>query len=183
MDNEDLKLTWNSQKTGLPFNTPAQIIAKAKGQRRSQIGGIVIMLITVLLLIVFTILYAGTQWNNFSLGLTLMISSLVFRIALEFIYLFKINKQMVSLDSKTFRSYVKSHYRARLRINYIITPLCLSIYVFGFMLLIPYFKAVFSSSFYTYILVSGAISLVVVSGLIARTIRKETQFLKRLNDR
>ncbi|MEL7006278.1 MAG: hypothetical protein AAFN93_26655, partial [Bacteroidota bacterium] len=72
------------------------------------------------------------------------------------------------------------HYQSRLRINYIITPICFAIYVFGFTMLLPFFKNEFSGGFYTYILISGFVSFFVLIIIIAYGILKEHRMLRKL---
>lgn len=138
-------------------------------------------MITVIILILFTAYYASINWNNFTLGLSLMIASLTFRIILELMTLYRKDNQLVSLDNRSFQKYLKQYYRLRLRINYIITPLCFVIYIFGFTKLLPYFKQEFSANFYTYLSISGFASLFVVVIIIFNSVLKERRFLNDLN--
>ncbi|MBF8150829.1 hypothetical protein ITJ86_13030 [Winogradskyella sp. F6397] len=66
-------------------------------------------------------------------------------------------------------------------INFVITPICIAVYIFGFYLLLPYFKDYFSKGFYTYILISGVISLIVVIAIIVKSTIKEQRYLKQLH--
>ena len=181
MKNDKLDQIWNTQDHDISIETPNDIIKKAKSQRRGQYITITVLVVTVLIVAIFTMYFANNQWNNFTFGLTLMISSLVFRIILEFISLYRKESQLISLDNKSFRAYLKKHYRLRLRINYFITPICFAIYVIGFIMLLPYFKEELSKGFYTYILISGSISLLVLMGIIMKSIKKEHRFLQQLD--
>ena len=178
MKNDQLTQLWNSQKNDVPYESPEQIIRKAKKQRNNQYISIVVMSTTVLILVLYAGYYAFHRWNNFTLGLVLMISSLMFRIVLEFISLYQKESQLISLDSTAFQAYLKKHYTLRLKINYIITPICFATYVFGFTKLLPYFKQEFSEGFYTYILISGFVSFLVLAIIIINSILKESRFLK-----
>ncbi len=181
MENDKLHQLWNSQDHDLSSESPNDIIKKAKNQRNGQYITILILIITVAIVILFTFYYSGNQWNNFTLGLTMMISSLVFRIFLEFISLYRKESQLISLDNKSFKTYLKKHYQLRLRINYIITPICFLVYVVGFIKLLPYFKQELSEGFYNYIVVSGGISLLILIAIIRNSIIKENRFLQQLN--
>jgi len=180
MENDKLDQIWNDQDLDLSIAKPHDIIRKANNQRRSQYITITILIITVLVLLVFSF-YFARQWNDFTLGMTLMISSLVFRIVLEFISIYRKEGELIALDSTAFRAYLRKHYRARLRINYIITPICFAIYVMGFLKLLPYFKQELSKGFYDYILISGIVTLIVLIGIITKSVRKEIRFLRQLN--
>lgn len=181
MKNDKLNNIWDSQDNDLSLKTPEAIIKKAKTERKGQFLSITIMTLTVIILISFTIYTTINQWNDFTLGLILMISSLVFRILLEFLSLFRKESQLISLDNKSYRSYLKKHYRYRQKINYIVTPICFAVYIFGFKKLLPFFKNEFSSGFYTYIIISGIISLIVIALIVANSILKENRFMKHLD--
>ena len=181
MENDKLTQLWNQNKDNSTIADTETIIKKAKKQRYGQFIAIAVMSLTVLILLIYSIYYINNQWNDFALGLLLMISSLTFRIILEFVSLYQKENQLISLDSISFKKYLKKHYKLRLKVNYIITPICFAIYVFGFTKLLPYFKQAFSEGFYTYILISGIVSLFVLALIIVKNILKENDFLKKLN--
>jgi heme exporter protein D/uncharacterized protein YeeX (DUF496 family) len=181
MKNDHLSQIWNSQDYESFIESPDHIIEKAKKQRNRQFISIAVMSVTVLILLIYAAYYVGNNWNSFTLGMVLMISSLSFRIILEFVSLYRKENQLISLDNRSFKKYLKKHYKVRLKINYIITPLCFGIYVFGFTMLLPYFKQLFSKGFYTYIIVSGIVSLLAIAVIIIKTILKEHRFLNQLN--
>ena len=182
MENDPLNELWDSQDKQIPDNLLNTIIPKAKKQRRGQYISTAVMSITVLILLAYTLYYAK-QWDDFALGLFMMISSLTFRVILELITLYRKENQLVALDHSAFRAYLKRHYRFRLGINYYITPLCFAVYVIGFIKLLPYFKQYLSQGFYTYIVISGAISLLVLLGIVAKSVLKEQRFLKELKSK
>ncbi|WP_299626191.1 hypothetical protein [uncultured Tenacibaculum sp.] len=180
MENDNLDKLWEIQTDHSSNITPQNIIAKAKKQRNGQYINITIMSLTVIVLIVYAFYYAFHQWNTFNLGLILMIGSLTFRILLEFFSLYRKEKQLISMPQKLYYAYLKKYYKTRLLVNYIVTPICVAVYIFGFYLLLPYFKQKFSSAFYNYILISGILSLAVVIVIIIKGIVKEHRFLKQL---
>lgn len=181
MENDKLTQLWNQNKDNSTIANPETIIKKAKKQRNGQFIAIAVMSLTVLILLTYSIYNINNQWNDFALGLVLMISSLSFRIILEFVSLYQKESQLISLDSISFIKYLKRHYKIRLAVNYIITPICFTIYIIGFTKLLPYFKQEFSEGFYTYILISGIVSLFVLAVIIVKDILKENNFLKKLN--
>lgn len=182
MKNDELNQLWNKQKVLLPSKLPQDLIAKAKAQRRGQFLSIAILGFTVVVLLLFSLTYATSQWNGFSFGLMLMIASLLFRIIIEYSFLFRKERQLIALDHSAYRSYLARYYRSRLWINYLVTPLCFALYVFGFSKLLPYFKQAFSPGFYTYIVVSGVISLLVLVGIVGYSVIKEERFLRTLKE-
>lgn len=181
MKKDNLSQIWDSQNNDISLDSPDTIIKKAKKQRKGQFITIAVLAVTVAILVLYAITYISNYWNSFTLGLTLMISSLAFRLILEFVTIYRKENQLVLLDNQSFQNYLKKYLRKRLKINYIITPLCFAIYVFGFIMLLPYFKNEFSEGFYTYIIVSGIISLVVVALIVIYSTIKEHSFLKLLN--
>ncbi len=181
MKNDQLSQIWNSQKYDSIIERPDQIIKKAKKQRNSQFISIAVMSITVIILLIYAGYYISNNWNNFTLGIVLMISSLAFRIILEFVSLYRKESQLVSLDNRSYRKYLKSYYKIRLKVNYIITPICFAIYIIGFTMLLPYFKQMFSKGFYTYIIISGIVSFIVIAVIIIKSVIKEQNFLSQLN--
>lgn len=181
MENDRLTQIWDSQKSEIALENPANIIKKAKKQRAGQFITITVLSVTVLVLIAYAIAFIGSSWNNFALGLMLMISSLTFRIILEIITIYRKEYLLISLDNQAFQGYLKKYYSMRLRINYAITPICFGIYVYGFTLLLPYFKSAFSEGFYTYIVISGIVSLLVIAAIVINSILKEHRFLRELS--
>jgi Kef-type K+ transport system membrane component KefB len=181
MENDNLNKLWDIQANDISNFNPKEIITKAKKQRNSQYISITVMSLTVMVLIIYAFYYAFSQWNTFNLGLILMISSLTFRIVLELFFLYRKEKQLISMAQKAYRAYLKKYYKARQMINYVITPICVIVYIIGFYLLLPYFKEYFSQAFYNYIVISGIISLTAVIAIIINSTIKEQRFLKRLN--
>ena len=180
MENDQLTELWEMQANDSSNFNPKDIITKAKKQRNSQYISITVMSLTVVVLFIYTFYYAFNHWNTFNLCLTLMITSLTFRIILEFYSLYRKEKQLISMAQKSYFAYLKKYYKARQIINFAVTPICIAIYIFGFYLLLPYFKDYFSKGFYTYILISGIFSLIGVSAIIIKSIIKEKRFLKQL---
>ena len=181
MENDNLNKLWDIQANEISNFNPKNIIKKAKKQRNSQYISITVMSLTVVVLIIYAFYYAFNQWNTFNLGLILMISSLTLRIILEFYSLYRKEKQLISMAQKSYFAYLKKYYKARQMINFVITPICIAVYIFGFYLLLPYFKDYFSKGFYTYILISGFLSLIFVIAIIIKSTIKEQSFLRQLH--
>ena len=181
MKNDLLSQIWKSQKKEVALDESENIIKKARKQRNGQFITLTVLSITVIILVAYFIRYAVSTWNNFSLGLLLMISSLIFRIILEYATIYRKQSQLIVLDNRSFQKYLKRYSRTRLRINYIVTPLCFGTYVYGFTMLLPYFKNEFSTGFYQYILISGIVSLLVLLGIVIHSVLKEKNLLKQLN--
>ncbi len=181
MENDNLNKLWEVQTNDISNFNPKDLITKAKKQRNGQYISITVMSLTVLILIIYAFNYAFNEWNTFNLGLLLMISSLSFRIILEFYSVYRKEKHLIAMNHKLYHAYLKKYYKIRLIINYVVTPVCILVYIVGFYLLLPYFKEYFSKAFYTYILISGVISILTVITIIIYSTIKEQRFLKQLN--
>lgn len=181
MENDNLNKLWDNQANHSSSLNPKGIITKANKQRVGQYISIAVMSLTVVILVTYAFYYAFNQWNTFNLGLILMISSLTFRIILELFSLYRKEKQLISMAQNSYLAYLKKYYKTRLIINYVVTPVCIAIYIFGFYLLLPYFMDYFSKGFYTYILISGIVSIIGVIAIIAKSSIKEQRFLKQLH--
>lgn len=182
MENDILNQLWNDDKQ-FSLLQPKEIIKKARSQRQRQYIAIIVLSLTVLILVVYAGFYFPKNFNDFSLGLLLMILPLVFRIVLEFASIYKKQSKITEMETKAYHNYLKQYYRFRKVVNYIITPVCFGIYVYGLSLLFPYFKREFSNGFYIYLVVSGIVSLVVIAGIIIRGIVKENSFCKNINEK
>ncbi|HEA19491.1 hypothetical protein LCGC14_1136180 [marine sediment metagenome] len=183
MENDFLNKVWDTQDTSVPKFSANEIITKAKKHRFSQYVTITIISLTVIVLIIYAFRFAFQSWNSFNLGLFLMISSLILRVIFEFYSVYRKESQLISMDLKSYYAYLKNYYRIRLSVNYIVTPLCIIVYGIGFYLLLPYFERDLSKGFYTYILISGIASMLVVIVFTIYGISKETRFLKYLDKR
>ncbi len=177
MKNDELNAIWNLQQPGFAADSLKAVLNKAKKQRNLQLTGIVVMSSTVLVLAGYALLFV-TRWNNFSLGLSLMIGSLSIRVILELLTRYRKEQQLIQLSPGDFQNYLKKHYRHRKIIHFAITPLCFAVYSYGFYLLLPYFKAEFSRGFYYYLLISGSVSILVIFILVLKRIVEEVRFLK-----
>ncbi|GHB24340.1 NrfD/PsrC family molybdoenzyme membrane anchor subunit [Mongoliitalea lutea] len=183
MESDKLQELWNQQGGKMPSFTPQDILQKAKKQRKGQYISITVLVLTVLVLSVYTWLYAFNQWNSFNLGLLLMISSLVVRVIIELLSIYRKESRLVSMDHKSYHAYLKKYYGIRRIVNYLVTPVCVITYIIGYTLLLPYFKEYFSQGFYTYIQVSGAVSIGGIIILILYSIVKEERLLKQLQSK
>ena len=181
----DLENAWQQQPgSGERRPQPETLIKlaeqKAKQVRTKHLVTISILSVTVLVIIWYFATYAGTTFNRFSIGLLLMIISLLVRIVIEFISYRNLHKFDVRADFKTYTKQLTIYYSKRRVIHLVITPLLFAAYVTGFILLLPVFQELFSEGFYLYVLVSGIVSLVVLAFVIIRANRRELKLLTHL---
>ena len=178
---DNLKNEWKkrvlpeSQKNGYK-----EVIQRGNLIRKKQTIGQVVLSITIILLIVFFFYISAHKNAQVSLGLMIMIGSLIIRVAIEFIFKFKANNHHFTEGVVKFNNTVVRYYRSRLYINYLITPLLFVSYIIGFILLLPGFKESLSTGFYTYIVYSSWIIFGLLAMFIFIQIRKELKNIKSL---
>ncbi|QNA43182.1 hypothetical protein [Lacibacter sediminis] len=181
----DLENAWQQQPgSGEQRPQPETLIRlaeqKAKQVRTKHVVTMAILSITVLVIIWYFATYAGTTFNRFSIGLLLMIVSLLIRIVIEYISFRKLHTIDVRADFKTYTKRVTAFYTNRRLIHLIITPLLFAAYVTGFVLLLPVFQEQFSEAFYIYVLVSGFVSMAVLAFVILKANKRELKLLAHL---
>lgn len=180
---ENLKSQWENQSVpGIPSDGLKHISGKMKTLRIKQLLTTGILSITVLVLLGFFFYISAYKVPVVTLGLLLMISPLAVRIGLEIFSIKSIEHIDVSANTSTYKAKIVAYYKNRVKVHFIATPIIIALYITGFILLLPSFKANLSPGFYTYILVSSILVLIVLGGLIANAIKKELTVLKQLRD-
>lgn len=180
MENSILNDIWQRRIGRVPALDSQDIIKKAVQQRKRQQIGMAVMCLTAGILICYAVWQFPKEINWFITGLFIMISSLIVRIAIEYYSKLRKVSGLLNMNGKQYLKYLKSYYHWRKRIHFAITPICFGSYVFGLWQLFPYFKTEFSSGFYTYLIISGALSLTAIAILIIHQIKKELRFLRGL---
>ncbi len=180
---DDLKKDWQGQsQPEVPKDGPNRIIEKMtfikKGQRITNI----ILSITALVLIGFFFYVAAYNYRTVTMGLLLMVGALTVRIVLEAISIRNIKRMDVTEDAVVFRQRLLSYYKQRQKVHFWVTPLVILAYCIGFVMLLPSFKVSLSAGFYTYIVVSSMVLLLVLGLFIIKQIRKELSLLRELKD-
>lgn len=181
----DLEQAWQQQAvTDSQRPSPEQLMQRAEQQARQlkakfrwTMG---LLSLTVLILAVYFTTYAGFRFTAFSVGLLLMMGSLLLRIVLEWISARQFRRLDVRADFNAYLQQLTAFYRKRRWLHLVITPLLYAAYTAGFVLLLPVFRQEFSSGFYVYLLVSGFGSLVVLAWVIFKTNRRELSILAEL---
>ncbi len=178
---DNLKNQWGNQSSPeTPIDGAKQIANKMKTLRTRQWTTIAIISITVLVLIGFFFYISAYMVPIVTIGLLLMIIPLIFRVGLEGFSIKTLENIDVSIDTSHFRDRIVQYYKSRMVVHFIATPIIFGLYITGFILLMPSFKANLSSGFYTYIQISSVVVLLALAFMIAQTIKKEIQILKNL---
>ncbi len=178
---EKLQSNWKNQPgaeaTEQGFKELLQGIKRVKDKQKITN---VILAITAIILVFFFIYISGYENNQVILGLALMVGTLLIRMLLEVLSIKQLGKLNTLSNYNDYKNALISYYKRRKNVHFIWTPVIVLGYVVGFLILLPLFKANLSSGFYTYIIISGLVSLIVLGIFIAKQIQKEIQEIKRL---
>nr|WP_321221245.1 hypothetical protein [uncultured Psychroserpens sp.] len=178
---EDLKSDWKNQpEQNIPEDGFKIIIQKINELKRKQIITNVVLILTILILVGFFFYIQAYNSTTVTLLLLLMISVLLIRVIIEYISIKKLKNIDVTANSSVFNSNIKAYYKKRIKTHYIITPIIILLYSLGFILLLPSFKIHLSEGFYTYIIFSAIITLIVMVLFIRKQIKKELLIVKGL---
>lgn len=181
----NLEQAWQQQASkGVPRPMPEQLMQfseeqakQVKTKFRWTMG---VLSLVVLILVLYFGTYAGFTFTNFSIGLLLMISSLMVRIILEWFSTIQFRQLDRLVDFSTFLQQSTTFYRKRRVLHFVITPLLYATYIVGFVLLLPVFKQEFSNGIYWYFIFSGFGSLGILAWFIYKANCKELSLLKKL---
>ncbi len=180
---EEIQSKWNDQdKIKAPkdgFKSLMKRIEEIKNKQKITNG---VLLATVLVLGGFFFYIAGYNNHQVILGLSLMIGSLIIRVVIELLSIKKLQRINRSIDNTLFKQELTKYYNKRRIIHIVITPLIVLFYAIGFVILLPLFKVNLSAGFYTYILASSVLTLLILGLFIAKQIKKELEDLRILKD-
>jgi len=178
---EKLQNSWTTQKEVKPNEGALhKIKIGAKNVSKQYVGNQIILGITAGAVLTFALVYAGFSTTTTAIGFSLMIGCLLVRIGFEFYHNHRMKMLDFTLGANDLRNKLVKHFDQRKWVHYVLTPLCVITYTVGFILLLPTFKNALSEGFYTYILISGPILLVLLIGLLVYVIRKENKLNNQL---
>jgi hypothetical protein len=185
---DDIQALWGKQNSPSQLaSSPADIIAKAEKStqelRFTHLTTMGILSLTGLCVVWYAWAYGNTAVSDATLGLLLMIGSMVLRVGAELYSLLQFGKISLQNTTKACLEATINFQKFRKQIQYILTPVALLSYVIGFVLLLPYIKASVSEGFYWYILISGLVFLVFISVIIYRQTKRENQLMTHINER
>jgi preprotein translocase subunit Sec61beta len=181
---EEIKSEWGKQdEIIVPENSFEALLSKIKNIKKKQKITNVVLAITVFVLIAFFFYISGYKNNQVVLGLSLMIGGLVTRIVIEFLSIRYLKKLNTSKNNAVFKQGLIKYYSQRRIVHLVLTPIIVVLYAIGFIILLPLFKANLTSGFYTYIVVSSIVVLLVLGLFIGKQIKKELKELRVLKDR
>jgi hypothetical protein len=183
---ENLQDIWNKQSISNHKKTAAELIKMAEEHSKkiklNHIGTLVIIGITILILIPYFIWIGSYSFSFFTLGLALMIISMLTRIMIEGISIRKFNSVKTELPLLEYCEKATQFYHWRKKIHFIVTPIIYMVYLFGFSLLIPTFKTEFSTPFFIYLMASGYGFLIGFAFFLRKKIKNEMKILEFLKN-
>ncbi len=151
-----------------------------QAMKSKQSYTVVVLSVTAIILIWFAIWVFHPEALVFNIGIALMILSLLVRIILEIISIKENNSLTLDTSLHHYFEKIKKYHQNRLKIHKVWTPLLLSTYWLGFVLLIPAFKENLSDFMFQYVYWSSIPITIVMLWLIAREIKKEKLILRQI---
>lgn len=180
---EDLKSQWEEQpQPPIPNEGSKVIMQKIDLIQKKQRVTNGVLLTTAVILIGFFFYINAYTYLIVTLGLFLMIGSLGVRILMEYLSIKALNRIDFTKDAAIFKTDMISYYKKRVTTHYVATPLIIALYATGFILLLPSFKQSLSKGFYTYIVVSAIVILLILTFFIGKQIQKELDSLKQIKN-
>jgi hypothetical protein len=182
---DDMVSEWKKQPIPTPQNSANAVagIAKkrVKNSRQKHVGTILVLGITLVVLVAFALLTKGNS-NYIAKGIQLMIGALCIRIGIEWLSVMLLNKLDITKGTTEYLKMLTSFYKTRRKIHGTFTYIIFGLYVAGFCMILPIFKATLSTGFFTYICVSGAVVLGVLIFYIRKKTKQELDQLKEAMD-
>ncbi len=180
-DFNSLKSQWQGQEDVAPKAEDYQeITSKLKDLKYKQNITVAVLLSTLLILIFFFVYVSAFDNALMTLGLSLMIGSLLLRVGVEYESIRKLKAIETFLEVNSFKSKLVAYYKRRKKTHYVIAPIIVLTYSIGFVIMLPLFKANLSKGFYLYIVISSILIFLVLGGYIIKQIKQELKELKAL---
>lgn len=178
---EQLKNSWKEQSIQGPserdFSNLKSGVKKMAGKQKITN---VILLATVGVLVVFFFYVGAINFNHVALAVGAMIAALVIRVLVEFFSITHLKGMTTTTSIQNFKERLRKYYQNRIWVHLVLTPILLAIYSYAFWTLLPDFKLSLSDGFYSYVVYSSMILLIVFVFFIGNEVRKELQLLKEL---
>lgn len=183
---DELKNLWNKEKSSAPQQSLniSQVIEKAEKKKKSttnhQIGNVLILIVTAILISLFFIYVAHFNRLISHIGSGLMLGSLGIRIVIEFYSIYLSKK--IDLSENTFKTNEEliKFFNFRKKIHSPVTIIILILYTIGFYLLTPEFSSYFSLSMMILIDLSYVLAAFIFCWSIRKAVRKEMRYLNEI---
>lgn len=185
---DELQTIWNRQPNVMGNTSATELLKKGEAHlkkvRAGHWGTIAIISVLIIVLIGYFIGMKAYQLNGLSIGLTLMIMVMIARVVLEWISANRFGSIKSDNSLAEFSAKMQQYYAWRKKIHTVFIPIIYILYIIGFTLLLPAFKANLSHGMYLYCVISGYGFLTIFAFFLVRILRKEIkllEFLKALN--
>jgi hypothetical protein len=185
---EELKTIWNKQPNFISKTSAAELVKKGqdhiKKVRAGHWGTIAIISVLIIVLVGYFFGMRAYKMNGLTIGLTLMIVVMIARVVLEWMSAIRFRSIKSDNSLEEFSTKMQRYYTWRKRIHTVFIPIIYILYVIGFTLLLPAFKANLSRGMYLYCVISGYGFLTAFALFMVRILRKEMkllEFLRGLN--
>jgi Na+/H+-translocating membrane pyrophosphatase len=182
---DDMLKGWKDQPVPSPQKSAEEIARSAKQcinkTRNRHYANILVLSITLAILIAYFI-FSGFGSTLFVLGMCAMMGALAIRIAIEAWSIGRLQKLNILESTQTYAIKLLSFVEIRKAIHGPATYLTYGLYAAGFSLLLPAFRGAFSSGFFLYIVISGAVTLLALFIYIKRKVNQELNELSKQVD-
>ncbi|WGK65774.1 hypothetical protein [Croceiramulus getboli] len=179
---DQIEELWSAQPLdkGIPGDS-ADIQKKVETLSRKYTWTHLILGVTILGLVVFAVFVSGFSQRRSSLGFGLMIAALLLRGGIEAWHQYQLRNLDPGLPAVAYAQKLSRFYKSRTWVHYLLTPVCLGAYSWGFILLLPYFEASVSPGFYSYIWISALILLGIAIVFFWNLMQRELAEIKSMS--
>ncbi len=180
-DFEKIKETWVNQREDFSMEDVFGAVKKRikKVGNQQKIANIVLVT-TIAVLVFYFFAVSAFKDSQMILGMSMMICSLIVRVAIEVLSIRKLRKLNALLSTSQFKAVLIRYYKERKTVHLVVTPLLFITYILGFVILLPVFKNNLSTGLFWYVVISSIIVFPVLIVFIAKQIQKELRVLELL---
>jgi MFS family permease len=178
---DELQSIWNKQASSIGNTSAAELMKKGedhiKKVRAGHWGTIAIISVLVIALIAYFIGTNAYRMNGLTIGLTLMIVVMIVRVVLEWMSAKRFRGIKPDNSLAEYSTKMQEYYAWRKKMHTLFIPTIYALYIIGFTLLLPAFKANLSYGMYLYCVISGYGFLTAFALFLVRILRKEMKLL------
>ncbi|WP_430815521.1 hypothetical protein [Carboxylicivirga sp. RSCT41] len=180
-DFNDIQNIWQNQARQ-PKVSAEELNEKAKMQKLTALKKYLytIIILTIVSAGIMVLWWLTPLGNAVSAGLSIMFSALIVRIGFELYSYNKMKAIDISAETELYHQKLKAYYRQRRIFVTVVTFVSVLLYIVGFLIMLPVFKATLPQWFYIYILVFLIIGIPVSAYLLIRHARRELSELRRV---
>ncbi|NIF04870.1 hypothetical protein F3J23_05400 [Chryseobacterium sp. Tr-659] len=179
----EMKSAWEQRNIPeIPKDGYKGIIKDSLHLKRKQMTIQVVLGVTIVVLLLFMFRISAFDKDRSTLGMLLMIGSLVLRVSIELFSRVQFKSLVPTLQFKEYSEKILIFYKSRLMIHYLITPVLFIIYIIGFIIMLPIFKSTLSHGFYSYIIFSSVFIFIFLTLLIIIHVKNEIRIINKMKN-